>query len=161
MHDKWELWSHGLTIMLLVIGSIPWFFDMSINLSGYRYHLPLLAYGITITLSINTCAYFKRYHFNKYLMVLPWFDLILFMIPTTGLINDTLHTLGLLLISGWILLTIIIFDPTTLKILAIASSLAMASMMLTMNINYLSEFCILMAYELILVKPLFKATFHR
>ena len=64
-------------------------------------------------------------------------------------------------VSGWIILLSIYPDMRQIKILAITASAALASMGLTLNINYFSEFLFLIYLEYVMVVPLFKTTFHR
>ena len=152
--------SHGVTIAMLLIGLIPWATQMRLNLCGYKTLYPLLAYGLTILMSINTTLFLHKRFDQKIIWLLPSLNLLLFILPQNYLISDAIHAVGLFLISGWIIMASIYPNMRQIKILAIAASAALASMGLTLNINYFAEFCFLTYLEYVMVLPLFKATFH-
>ena len=153
--------THGLTIIIYLLLLIPWFDHKLVNLCGYRMVYPWLSIMATLLLSYNCSMFLKhRYPFQK-VWLFPWLNFILFLLPSDYLISDTIHTTGLFIISGWIILLSIYPNLRQLKILAIAAAAALASMGLTLNINYLSELIFIFYMEYIMVEPLFKSTFHR
>ena len=152
---------HGLTILLLLIGLIPWFDHMPLNLCGYKSLYPLIAYGSTIPITINATLFLRKRYRKRIIWILPSINLLLFILPQEFLISDAIHGFGLFLVSGWIILLSIYPDMRQIKILAITASAALASMGLTLNINYFSEFLFLIYLEYVMVVPLFKTTFHR
>lgn len=162
MKKTWFIWlTHGLTIAIYLGLLIPWFNHPLLNLSGYRTIYPFSSIFATALLSLNSLFFLKNRYPQKKIWLLPLLNFTLFLTPSQFFIGDTIHTIGAFIVSGWIILLMIYPNMRQLKILAIAASAALASMGLTLNVNYLCELIFILYIEYIMVEPLFKTTFHR